>query len=209
MPDEKLTIPQTAVMITLMGEGRPLSNTEMKETHGLVLDGKNRRRLLELGYVTSTRTKGNAPFVNELTDAGWRWCHDELSAGRPRSSREESLGKALYAVLGGLARYLEHVGKAPAEIFYIEPAESLEDRIRATYEKLAKRPGDYVSLTELRRGLDGAPRAEVDEALRELNRGRKVILVSDDEQELLTQEDRAAALRIGNQDKHLLAIEPR
>jgi hypothetical protein len=207
MPDEKLGVKQRAVMITLMGEGRPLSNTEMAEAHGLVLDGRDRRRLNELGYVESTRDGGRAPFVHELTDAGWQWCRTELTAGRPRSSREESLGKALYAVLSGLARYLDHVGKGPADVFHVVPAEPLEDRIRAVYHDLAAEPGDNVSLAEVRRHLDGVPRAEVDAALLRLNLARDVTLAPQEDNRLLTGPDRDAALDLGTQPMHLLAIE--
>jgi hypothetical protein len=207
MAGKKLGVKQRAVMITLMSEGRPLSNTEMKEAHGLVLDGEDRRQLNKLGYVVSTQTKGNAPYVHKLTEPGWRWCREELTAGRPRSSREESLGKALYAVLGGIARYLDHIEKGLADVFDVTPAESLDDRIRVIYQKLAKTPGVNVSLTDLRHELNGVPRTEVDDALLRLNLARDVTLAPQEDQRLLTRQDRAAALRVGIQDVHLLAIE--
>lgn len=215
MPDVKLGVKQRAVMLVLMAEGRELSNTEMDELHGLRLDGKPRLQLNELGLVISDRANNQAPFVHELTDKGWRWCADELQAGRPRMSREESLGKALYAVLSGVGRYLDHTEKGLADVFHIAPispessksAELLETRIRATYKKLARRPGDYVSLTDLRRGLNSVARAEMDEALRQLNRTRGVTLAPEEDQKLLTDQDRDAALRIGIQDVHLLAVE--
>lgn len=208
MAGKKLGVKQRAVMITLMSEGRPLSNTEMKEAHGLVLDGPDRLRLNELGYIESTRANnGNAPFVHELTDPGWRWCREELTAGRPRSSREESLGKALYAVLGGIARYLDHIEKGPAEVFAITPVESLEDRIHATYQKLAETPGSNVSLADLRQELNGVPRTEVDDALLRLNSAKGVTLAPQENQRLLTKQERDAALRVGIQNVHLLRIE--
>lgn len=207
MAGKKLGVKQRAVMITLMSEGRPLSNTEMKEAHGLVLDGEDRRQLNKLGYVVSTQTKGNAPYVHELTESGWRWCREELTAGRPRSSREESLGKALYAVLGGIARYLDHIEKGPAEVFAITPAESLEDRIRAIYQKLAETRGSNVSLADLRQELNGVPRTEMDDALLRLNLAKGVTLAPQENQRLLTKEERDAALRVGIQNVHLLSIE--
>ncbi len=205
MPDEKLGVKQRAVMITLMGEGRPLSNTEMREAHGLVLDGRERTRLNDLGYVRSTR-EGRAPFVHELTDKGWQWCREELTAGRPRSSREESLGKALYAVLAGIGRYLDHIDQGLADVFHVAPPASVEDRIRACYRELAGRPGAYVGLTDLRRELDGVPRAEVDAALLRLNVDRNVTLAPQEDQRRLTRQDRDAALVVGTQDVHLLSI---
>ncbi|MCT2587010.1 hypothetical protein [Actinophytocola gossypii] len=208
MPEKKLTVKQRAVLITLMAEARALSNTEMKELHGLVLDGEERRDLVRRKYVLSERSAGNKPYVNELTDDGWRWCAEELSAGRPRTAREESLGKALYAVLAGLRRLLDHSKQELADLFPIETSASLEDRVRATYHQLAKEAGDYVRLVDLRRGLDGTPRDEVDAVLRKLNDTGQVVLVSEDSQGSLSEEERNAALRVGNQDNHHLAIEP-
>ena len=209
MPDEKLGVKQRAVMLVLMAEGGKQSNSEMDEHHGLRLTGKPREQLKELGYVESARSSGNAPFVHELTDRGWRWCADELTAGRPRAPREESLGKALYAVLTGLGRYLEHAEAGLADVFHIEPPAPLVDRIRASYEKLAERPGDYVNLTDLRGEFNGSSRTEMDEALRQLNAAKGVILAPQEDQGLLTAQDRDAALRVGIQDVHLLAIESR
>jgi len=204
MPDDKLGVKQRAVLFVLMAEARELSNTELDELCGLRLDGKERLRLNDLGLVDSSRAGGRSPYVHELTDRGWQWCEDELSAGRP-AGEKSSLAKAFYVVLAGLRRYLAHTEIGIGDVFHLE---TVEDRVRATYRRLAKEPGDYVSLTDLRRGLDGSPRADVDEALLALNRKRQVILVADDAQEELTQADRDAALRIGNQDNHLLAIEP-
>lgn len=207
MPDEKLGVKERAVLLVLMAERGTLSNTEMAELHGLRLDGKPRERLNQLGLVDSSRANGRAPYVHKLTEAGLRWCAEELKRGRPRIPREESFGKALYAVLAGIGRYLDHTRKGVTDLFHIAPAESLDDRIRATYEKLAERPGDYVSLTDLRDELDGFSRAEVDEALRQLNLVRGVTLSPQEDQRLLTSQDRDAALRIGTQDVHQLAIE--
>ncbi|RSM62357.1 hypothetical protein DMH03_09575 [Amycolatopsis sp. WAC 01376] len=206
MPDRKLSAKQRAVMLVLMAEGRELSNTEMNELHGLRLTGSERERLDDQGLVTSSRS-GNGPFVLELTDPGWRWCADELAAGRPNASRQESLGKALYAVLAGIGRYLEDAERGLADVFSCAPAESVEDRIRAIHRKLAERPGDYVSLTDLRQELNGVPRAETDKALLRLNREKGVTLAPEEDQKLLTDHDRAAALCLGTQDVHLLAIE--
>ncbi|MFC3451395.1 hypothetical protein [Amycolatopsis speibonae] len=206
MPDRKLNAKQRAVMLVLMAEGRELSNTEMDELYGLRLTGQDREQLDDQDLVTSGRS-GNGPFVLGLTDSGWGWCADELTAGRPNASRQESLGKALYAVLAGLGRYLEDVERGLADVFSCVPDESVEDRIRAIYRKLAERPGDYVSLTDLRQELNGVSRAETDKALLNLNQEEGVTLAPEEDQKLLAEHDRAAALHLGTQDIHLLAIE--
>lgn len=201
---EKLGNAQRAVMLALLGAARELSNPELHRLHGLRLDGKDRVALNERGLVDSRKV--GRSFVHDLTDRGWRWCADELTADRP--PRAGYLGNALYAVLAGLSRHLDRAELGLADLFHPEVADPLQDRIRAAYRGLAKDPGDYVSLTDLRRGLDGATRAEVDEALLALNRDPSVIIAPNDDQESMSTQDRAAALRIGGQDNHLLSIGP-
>jgi transposase-like protein len=82
-------------------------------------------------------------------------------------------------------------------------ADDVAAQIRASYERLAARPGAWVSLTELRASVD-APRHLVDDVLRELERRPDVNLVPESNQKTLTQQDRDAAVVIGGQDKHLL-----
>ncbi|MER6830800.1 hypothetical protein ABT352_32740 [Streptosporangium sp. NPDC000563] len=85
--------------------------------------------------------------------------------------------------------------------------EVVQARVRDAYQALAKEPGDWVSLTQLRDRLGAdLPREQVDAALRRMNRMPDVNLVPDDNQKMLTREDRAAALHIGEQDKHLISI---
>lgn len=205
MPLEKLVVRQRAVMFVLMAEARELDNRELDERFGLRLDGGERVRLNELGYVNSTRAGGNRPFLHELTDRGWRWCAEELTASGP--APRDSLGKAFHVVLAGLGRYLERSQLGLADLFHAPPG--LAERVRAAYRLLADAPGDYVSLTDLRRCLVGASRSEVDDALRALNRAPDVVLAPREDQGSLTRPDRTAALRVGTQDVHLLAIEPR
>ncbi|HEY0453499.1 hypothetical protein [Actinophytocola sp.] len=202
MPDRKLGVKERAVMFALMAEARKISNPELSRLHGFVLDGEERRVLNDKGLVDSKRV--GRPYVHDLTDKGWRWCADELLADRPAGA--DSLGKGFYAVLAGLGRYLDRAELGLADLFHPRELDTLEDRIRATYDKLATDPGDYVSLTDLRRDLNGATRVEVDEALLALNRDPRVDIAPNEDQESLTRQDRNAALRIGRQDNHLLSI---
>lgn len=92
------------------------------------------------------------------------------------------------------------------------------DRIRAAYRRViaqqGKRPGDWVMLTDLRPDV-GGHRPHVDAALVRMGRGdyrgprgyNDVSIVPESNQKTLTAYDRAAAVRIGNQDNHLIAIE--
>ncbi|MFG1977021.1 SNF2-related protein [Nonomuraea fuscirosea] len=81
------------------------------------------------------------------------------------------------------------------------------DRVRAAYDEVARRPGAWVSLADLRSKLgEDLPREQVDEALRRLEREPNVNLVPESNQKTLSAEDRAAAINIGEQDKHLIAF---
>ncbi|GAA3472450.1 hypothetical protein [Nonomuraea roseola] len=84
--------------------------------------------------------------------------------------------------------------------------EGVEGRVRGAYTELAREPGGWVSLTDLRRRLSELPRDVMDDALRSLNRQPDVVMVPEDNQKALRAEDREAALVISDQHKHYLAI---
>jgi hypothetical protein len=191
-----------------MGLSRSVSNTELHELAGIRIDGAVRRDLNEQRLVVSTRVKGNAPFVHELTEAGWSRCRDLLTADRPE--RPGPLGHALHVVLAGLDRYLSRTNLRLEDVF--QPAteitrDEIEPHIRDAYATLARRPGDLVRLAQLRPMLDGAAREDVDGVLREMSRAKQALLVPDSNRKMLTDDDHAAAIRIGGEDNHLLAIE--
>lgn len=84
---------------------------------------------------------------------------------------------------------------------------SLQDRIRSAYTVCADyERGVWVGLAELRMFLQDVPRAEVDEALRLINREADVNLVPESNLKALTAADVAAAVHFGDQDKHLIWI---
>lgn len=225
MPDDRLGLPERAALLALMAVGGEASNPELTERAGFTLVGRPRTRLNQLGLVDSRR-EGRA-FRHELTDRGWRWCTEELSA--PCPPRPGGGQGALYAVLAGLRRYLDRSGRSLAEVFGdlaedpltrgtgaatadgATPAGRLSDaevitRVRTAYHRLAGGPGDWVSLTDLRKWLDGVPADRVDAALRQLSRQRQANLAPQANQKLLTSADRQAAVRIGVEDCHQVSM---
>lgn len=64
----------------------------------------------------------------------------------------------------------------------------------------------WVSLTTVRQHLTRWTREEQDAALRLIERLADINLVPESNQKILTQADRAAAVEIGDQDKHLIWI---
>jgi hypothetical protein len=89
------------------------------------------------------------------------------------------------------------------------PAVGLEDRIRSAYRALAEYEGEsFVTLAELRGHLAGVPRAELDAALIGMYLDQDINLVPSANQDprVLTAAVRAAAVRCGGRDKHLICV---
>jgi hypothetical protein len=208
MQGEDLSVKERAVLFALMGEAREVSNSELAERAGFRLDGKERRTLNDRKLVESRKV--GRTYAHELTDAGWDWCATHLSAG-PRV-KASSMEGSLYAVLGGLSRYLEYSEQGLADVFQrrdLEAAEKpgdLAELIRAVYLRLASEPGKFVKLRELRAELSDVPRSELDSSLDGMYRAQQVNLVPQSNQQALTQADRESALRIGGEAKHLISI---
>jgi len=209
MQPDDLSAKERAVVFTLMAEAREISNPELAQRAGFRLDGKERRKLNDLKLVES-RMSGRT-FAHELTDAGWRWCATQLSAGLP--GKASSSEGALYAVLDGLARYLDYTDQTLADLFrqraaseISEVAVDIDVLIKSAYHRLAAEPAEFVKLRELRSELPDVPRAQLDSALEQMYRTRQVNLVPQSNQQALTQADRDAALRIGGEAKHMISV---
>lgn len=225
MSANELTGTEVAALMVLMAEARTVRNPEFKE---LASDLKkpSRDKLVRMGAVEVG--KEGRTMTLELTDKGWKMCHDLMGSQPPPQA-----SKALFTVLAGLRRWLDREDRRPAEVFFprdtpatIEPIPTpanavvtpavreqvprtpaeVEARVRAAYADLAREPGAYLRLSRLRPALDGIPRADQDSALVLLQRQRGVNLIPEENQKTLTDEDRAAAVLVGNQHNHLLAI---
>ena len=214
MPNDRLTITDVAMLLALMAEAREISNPELRQQYGLTLDGPARRKLNDLKLVESGK-RGRA-FAHQLTDRGWARCREELAAQCP--PRAGAAGGALYALLGGLRRYLESAELSLSDIFRPErdqpgagggdqPAAHLESAIRAAYKKLAKRPGAWVSLGDLRPHLGQVSRPDVDAVLLRMSRSAAVRMVPENVQGSLTARDREGAMRLFGRELHFIAIE--
>jgi hypothetical protein len=205
---DDLTVRQRAVLFALLGEARQVANPELEQLIGVRLDGAERRDLNDRRLVESTRA-GRA-FTHELSDAGWRWCAQELTAAP--TGRGSSLERAHYRVFAVFARYLDAAGLSLADIVRPEAeAEAAEADltacIEAGYRSLAASSGEFVSLRELRLRLPGRPRPDVDAALAALFTTQRINLIPQSNQRALSDADREAALSIGGECKHLISIE--
>jgi hypothetical protein len=198
----ELSVPATGALLTLLAEGRPLTNAQLAEAGAPRLTGETRRRLNEAKLVESTRV--GRGFTHEITDDGVARCRDLLTA--PTPPRAGSLGGALFAVLRGLGR----TGIPLAEIFPSRPAEvSVEDRIRGAYRELATYEGEFVHLHPLRVRLADLDRAALDEVLVRLAEVRGVHFSAEPDTGSLSADERAAAVRLGGEDRHMIMVEGR
>jgi hypothetical protein len=201
-PNE-LTGTEQAVLLVLMAKAQPVPNPELKKL-GPELKQRERDRLNRLKLIETTPGR---PMVHELTDKGWATCRDLVGAEVPASVTGQ--GKVLYTVLIALDRYLRREKLPLAEVF--EPpgteATDVESRVRQTYSRLVGRPGGWLGLAELRAELADVPRAELDAVLVGLYQAPGVSLIPEENQKTLTAADHAAAVEIGQQDTHLIAIE--
>jgi hypothetical protein len=208
MSPKDLTLVQRSVLLALMIKAAPLPNAFLRNVAKINLDKKYRDQLVIDRLITVT----DRPLVLELTEKGWGEAIKELGAETP--ARAGALGGTLYLLLDVLRDHFDRNEIAPSQFFTArvaappaaDPVADLETRVRAAYAALAQKPGDFVMLEAIRGELADAPRAEVDTILVELNRAADVNLIPESNQKVLTAAERAAAVTIGNQDKHLIAI---
>lgn len=212
-----LTVNETLVLLVLMSENRTVRNSELK-TLGPTLEAGSRRKLVDLGLIeAATPTR----FIElTLTEKGWDFCTNLYSGEAPAGANPAT--RALFTMMRGLERFMVRRDIVPAQIF-AEPesgadAESAPDtedssdtarvtgRIRDAYARLAGRPGESIGLRALRTELLDIERGILDAALLELQLERGVSLIPQENQILLTAEDHDAALVVGTQRTHLLAI---
>jgi hypothetical protein len=123
----------------------------------------------------------------------------------------------MYALLANLHRSLDRLQLPYAEFFKQTPLATAqpestavdgeaENLIRAAYEALSTEPGQWIGLADLREQLADFDRDTVDTALRSMARQPDVRIIPVANVKSLTDRDRVAALRIGLEDNHALAI---
>jgi hypothetical protein len=227
MSDAPLSFPERAALFALMTFVDEVANPDVRARYGFAIDGKVRTRLRDDGYLGDDDRKNRRPgrpFVLHLEEKGWRWCRDELRV--PPSAEIPKAYRLLYGLLNSIDLYLRRSGRTMDEFFGIggtsaegadaartvpkspvTDVEAVEKQIRLAYHELVLEPRGWIGLRALRERLGGLPRADVDAALLRLDLLPGVYLQPESDQKTLTEADRAAAIRIGGEAKHLLSIE--
>lgn len=195
MTDE-LTPTDYAFLVLLKVSGGQINNTEMaKAHHGVRLVQPDLARINATGFIDSNMK--SRPYKHTLTQAGsealnepWAVMGDDAA----KDGKERQLWAALAALYASRP--------ADSEPVYHD----LDKRIRAAYDDLAPESGAWVSLTRLRSSLSDVKKAALDDALRALHDAPDVQLEPEANQKILEDADRRAAVKIGGEDRHLLAI---
>ncbi|RAO09146.1 hypothetical protein MED15_06610 [Micromonospora noduli] len=232
-----LTPNQINALVVLMVEARRLTNVELKELAGFTLTGKDNTKLVDLGLVDTDRThRPFAHELTEQGWRVARQLHT-AAPPKQGGSTTRSLFVVLSNLHRSLDRLRVSHGDffkqteataapatseprdgapaptktattaAPAAAAPVSAAE-VEALVRSAYRDLATAPGAWVGLADVRDRLADTDRAALDAALRAMvgREGVRIIPVANTKS--LTARDRAAAVRIGNEDNHALAIGP-
>ncbi|WP_436528744.1 hypothetical protein [Actinoplanes sp. HUAS TT8] len=216
MPENDLTPAQRFVLLVLMGRASSLPNAEI--SNSLKADKRNDLVKRELIEVTGK------PMQLELTQKGHDRALRELAG--PQPERSGAIGLALYTYLRFVDQLIEATGIEPRALFQLrdlhrvipatqqsrveegigEVGDDLDGQVRKIYAELVGRPGGHVMLADLRDSLPGVERSELDATLVRMNRSSDVHITPESNQKSLTARERAGAVSIGNQERHLIAI---
>ncbi|RAO34114.1 hypothetical protein PSN13_02981 [Micromonospora saelicesensis] len=232
-----LTPNQINALVVLMVEARRLTNVELKELAGFTLTGKDNTKLVDLGLVDTDRThRPFAHELTEEGWRVARQLHT-AAPPKQGGSTTRSLFVVLSNLHRSLDRLrLSHGDffrqtEATAAAATSEPrqeaptptvttttaapaaagpasAAEVEALVRSAYRDLATAPGAWVGLADVRDQLADTDRAALDAALRAMVGREDVRIIPVANTKSLTARDRAAAVRIGNEDNHALAIGP-
>lgn len=146
-----------------------------------------------IGREPRTGTKAHATWTRRAI----RYCTTSAATIREINADNDAFRNVAFAEAAELDLYAATLA----------PEQDIEQRIRTTYTALAATPHGWVSLGRLRGALADVPRAAMDEGLRRLDLVHGVFLVPEPNKKTLSDAERAAAIRIGGEDKHLIAIE--
>jgi hypothetical protein len=202
---DNLTPAESAILIVLMAEGRDISNKELEERFGMTLTGANRTKLNNAGYVESW--KEGRGYAHRLGEKGWARCREPLNFASPRA---RALGAALSSLFAAVHRDLERTNRSLAMVFGGEEGSDLPSdlgqQIRVAYKAHAQGPGDWVSIADIRDKLASVDRERLDAALKQLEQEPDVNIVPQANEKALSERNRRAAVVIGQQPKHFIAI---
>jgi len=186
------------------------------------VDAGDKKTLTATGLITvekrSTDAGTRADWL-EVSDKGWAWAGENLTA--PLGTKSTAGTVVLQELLARLQSFLQARNISLAELIVpsINSAKmdgqatapkqdypALRDRIRSAYKSIAGSFNKRVLLRDLRSELQSVSRARLDEALLKITREEEADLISLDNPCDITDADKDAAIRIGEQQRHILWI---
>ncbi|MBT3072013.1 hypothetical protein KKP04_14215 [Rhodomicrobium sp. Az07] len=93
---------ERGVLVILMAQGKPVTQTEFKKAHGLTAEKRHRDKLHSLGLIEVDWN----PITYSLTSAGWEWLGEYTAGAKPRGAADAPL----YAALGAIGRLAKRLG---------------------------------------------------------------------------------------------------
>ncbi|MEU7477755.1 hypothetical protein AB0A63_17320 [Lentzea sp. NPDC042327] len=197
---EKYASSAKAVLMVLLLENREMANTEFTVQRKIKFGRADREALNRDKLIESSTDV--TPYTHRITDEGIEWCITDLTESE-MPARMGPQARALLEMVRRFVPFLRQKGLLAEAI----RSRDLEDLIKQVYLELGDGYQDWVRLAKLRPRLDGAEREEVDQTLLKMVKDGSTHLVASANRKVLTDEDHAAAIRIGGEDKHLVAIE--
>ncbi|MDT5027644.1 MAG: hypothetical protein QOE61_4070 [Micromonosporaceae bacterium] len=214
-PAASLSPKQLGALIILMAEAREVSNNDLDEIAKFRLVGDEWKTLVDRGLIDMHKVGRGLAF--QLTEKGWRFCkqlHEaKVNVGNSTAAR------SIFVLLGGLHRSLDRLRVSHADFFKqstktpredaVEPSSGdVESRIRSIYADLVSEPGQWLGLADLRDHLSGLDPSAVNDTLRAMAQMQGVRIIPVENSRALEHRDQEAALRMGGEDHHALAIDP-
>lgn len=184
------------------------------------VDKKKLAPLLDAGLVVLEK-RGRASHI-VLTDRAWQWAEDNLDAPFSTST---NVTIALRGLLPRLKHYLKQSGTPLAEILgAVEPpnapaaaassapaetkAPAIDGAIREAYLALSRGQWETrVRLAHLRERLAAYARQDQDTALLQMQAAGRLVLYRLDDPQDTFDADRAAALYLGSDARHLVYMK--
>jgi hypothetical protein len=196
---------QTLVLWALLANGGEGFAKELKPA----VDKVERDGLLKAGLIAVEKRKRGAYWLS-VTDRGWRWAEDHLSDKLPDRSYAGTF--ILTAWLKHLQTFMRVSNTPLADILVprkntVTDYGDLRERIRTAY--LAVTGGmlnKRALLSDVRKHLPNVDRATLDNTLELMQRDGDVTLMQLDNRPDITPADEEAAIRIGQEARHILWI---
>lgn len=211
MSELQLSIPTINLLLALVHLRGSGSTKDFEALYGADSVGSAERKDIAKHDLVK-RHKVQRSFVYELTDAGWLEARRLLKGPRPEKVSVRT-ARVLWAIANDLSAHLDRIGAEFADVYPVEeepaPESDVATAIREAYTALLGTANEWVSLRRLREHLVDVERDELDKTLTELFGAHEIILIPEANQKALTEADREAAVWIGGQYLHHLAIEVR